>query len=45
MCVRLPCLGSGGLCAVHPLARTNVSRIDRPLEMFRTLSCVPWMPK
>ena len=45
MCVRLPCAGSGGFWAVQPLFRTNVSRNDRPLEMFRTLSWMPWMPK
>ncbi len=43
--VRLPLAGSGGLCAVQPLARTNVSRSDRPREMSRTLSWVPWMPR
>src|SRR5690349_11418560 len=37
--------GSGGFCAVQPLARTKVSRIDRPWEMFRTLSRMPWIPK
>lgn len=37
--------GSRGLCAVQPLFRTNVSRRDRPEEMFSTLSWVPWMPK
>ena len=45
MCVRLPCVGSRGLWAVQPLFLTNVSRSDRPLEMLRTLSWVPWMPK
>ena len=45
MWVRLPCAGSGGFCAVQPLFLTNVSRSDRPLEMFSTLSWMPWMPK
>jgi hypothetical protein len=45
MWVPLPCAGSGGFCAEQPLARTKVSRIDRPCEMFKTLSRMPWMPK
>jgi hypothetical protein len=45
MCVRLPCLGSGGLCAVQPLFLTNVSRIVRPPAMERTLSLSPWIPR
>lgn len=44
MCVRLPDDGSGGLCAVQPLFRTNVSRSARPEEMGRTLSLMPWSP-
>jgi hypothetical protein len=45
MCRPLPLAGSGGLWAVQPLARTNVSRICRPRLMPSTLSRVPWMPK
>jgi hypothetical protein len=45
MCVRLPTAGSRGLCAAQPLLRTNVSRNERPAEMLRTLSEMPWMPK
>jgi hypothetical protein len=45
MWVPLPCAGSGGFCAAQPFARTKESRIERPEEMFRTLSRVPWMPK
>ena len=45
MCVRLFCDGSRGLWAVQPLLRTNVSRSDRPMEMLRTVSPMPCMPR
>src|SRR5690349_6069019 len=45
MCRRLPRLGSAGVCVVHPLFLTKVSRRERPFETSRTLSWVPWMPK